>query len=127
MSADPATLWHSTAAEGAAYCQADGEIETDLLVVGGGFTGLSTALHAAEAGQRVVLVEAARIAWGASGRNAGFVVPNFAKVDPQTVLARLGPMRGAALNRFAGQSADLVFDLIQLTWISPPKRSAPRT
>ena len=47
----------------------------DLLVVGGGYTGLWTALHAAQRnpGQRIVLIEAHRIGWGASGRNGGFV------------------------------------------------------
>ncbi|MFZ1338651.1 MAG: FAD-dependent oxidoreductase [Paracoccaceae bacterium] len=129
MNADPATLWHATAAAGTRYPAACGESETDLLVIGGGFAGLSAALHAAEAGLRVTLLEAERIAWGASGRNAGFVVPNFAKVDPEAVVARLGPDRGAALNRFAAESADLVFDLIrrhaiacdacQSGWIQP--------
>ena len=47
----------------------------DLLVVGGGYTGLWTALHAAERnpGARVVLIEAERVGWAASGRNGGFV------------------------------------------------------
>ncbi|MFZ1470805.1 MAG: FAD-binding oxidoreductase [Paracoccaceae bacterium] len=109
----PATLWHATAATGASYLAAKGEISADLAVIGGGFAGLSTALHAAEAGLRVVLLEAQTIGWGASGRNAGFVVPNFAKVDPKAVLSRLGPDRGAALNRFVAESADLVFALIR--------------
>lgn len=129
MTADPATLWHATAASGPQYPAAEGVELADLIVVGGGFTGLSTALHAAEAGLRVVLLEANQIAWGATGRNAGFVVPNFAKVDPQAVVARLGADRGRALNRFAAGSADLVFDLIrrheilcdaqQSGWIQP--------
>lgn len=134
MTPDPATLWHATAAPGAAYPIAAGEIEADLAVIGGGFAGLSTALLAAEAGLSVVLLEAERIGWGASGRNAGFVVPNFAKVDPEAVLARLGPDRGAALNRFAAESADLVFALIrrheiacdarQSGWIQPAHSAA---
>ncbi|MCT7662000.1 NAD(P)/FAD-dependent oxidoreductase [Mycobacterium deserti] len=47
----------------------------DLLVVGGGYTGLWTALHAAQRdpGARIVLIEAHRIGWAASGRNGGFV------------------------------------------------------
>ncbi|MCK5365438.1 MAG: FAD-binding oxidoreductase, partial [Gammaproteobacteria bacterium] len=48
-----------------------GEVEADVCVVGGGFTGVSAALHLAERGYQVVLVEAARIGWGASGRNGG--------------------------------------------------------
>ena len=50
-------------------------LNCDLLVVGGGYTGLWTALHAAQRypGQRVVLIEAERLGWAASGRNGGFV------------------------------------------------------
>ena len=50
----------------------DGAVEADLVVVGGGLTGLWTALQAAEEGKRVVLLEGERIAFGASGRNGGF-------------------------------------------------------
>ncbi|MCB1286461.1 MAG: FAD-dependent oxidoreductase [Mycobacterium sp.] len=57
------------------YPRLAGEVACDLLVVGGGYTGLWTALHAAERnpGAQVVLVEAERIGWAASGRNGGFV------------------------------------------------------
>jgi glycine/D-amino acid oxidase-like deaminating enzyme len=50
-------------------------VTCDLLIVGGGYTGLWTALHAARRnpGQRIVLIEANRIGWAASGRNGGFV------------------------------------------------------
>jgi glycine/D-amino acid oxidase-like deaminating enzyme len=50
----------------------DGPVEADLVVVGGGLTGLWAALQAAEEGKRVVLLEGERIAFGASGRNGGF-------------------------------------------------------
>jgi hypothetical protein len=57
------------------YPQATGSIDCDLLVVGGGYTGLWTALHAAQRNpeRRIVLIEANRIGWAASGRNGGFV------------------------------------------------------
>lgn len=48
--------------------------ETDVCIVGGGFTGVATALTLAERGYRVVLLEANRIGWGASGRNGGQVI-----------------------------------------------------
>lgn len=54
-----------------------GEVHTDVVVVGGGYTGLSAALHAAEAGFSVVLLEAARIGFGASGRNGGQMIPGL--------------------------------------------------
>ena len=128
MTDDPATLWHATAAALPAYPSLSGPAEADLLVIGGGFSGLSTALHAAEAGLSVILLEAHRIAWGATGRNAGFVVPNFAKVDPDAIRAKLGTKAEALITMAAG-SGDLVFDLIrrhaiacdaqQVGWIQP--------
>ncbi|OJW73781.1 MAG: FAD-dependent oxidoreductase [Sphingomonadales bacterium 63-6] len=54
-----------------------GDVSADVVVIGGGFTGLSAALHAAEAGFSVVLVEANRIGWGASGRNGGQMIPGM--------------------------------------------------
>ena len=48
-----------------------GEVRSDVCVVGGGFTGLSAALHLAERGYDGVLLEAARLGWGAAGRNGG--------------------------------------------------------
>ncbi|HTN13797.1 MAG TPA: FAD-binding oxidoreductase [Sphingomonadaceae bacterium] len=54
-----------------------GEVSADVVVVGGGYTGLSAALHAAEAGFSVVLVEANRIGCGASGRNGGQMIPGM--------------------------------------------------
>jgi len=54
-------------------------IEADVAVVGGGFAGLHTARLLARQGRQVALVERRRIAWGASGRNGGFVGPGFAE------------------------------------------------
>jgi len=57
------------------YPRAPAALSCDLLVVGGGYTGLWTALHAAERnpGASVVVIEAERLGWAASGRNGGFV------------------------------------------------------
>jgi len=51
-----------------------GEMDVDVAIVGGGFTGLSAALSLAEAGVSVAVLEAETPGWGASGRNGGFVV-----------------------------------------------------
>ncbi|HEY8568041.1 FAD-binding oxidoreductase [Microbulbifer sp.] len=56
-----------------AYDALEGAVEADVCVIGAGYTGLSTALHLAERGFKVVVLEAERIAWGASGRNGGHV------------------------------------------------------
>ncbi len=53
------------------------DISADVCIVGAGFTGLSTALHLAELGQSVVVLEGARAGWGASGRNGGQIVNGF--------------------------------------------------
>ena len=56
------------------YPALEGSVSTDICVVGGGFSGVSTALTLAERGYSVALVEANRIGWGASGRNGGQLI-----------------------------------------------------
>ncbi|MEL0067985.1 MAG: FAD-binding oxidoreductase, partial [Gammaproteobacteria bacterium] len=55
------------------FTRLEGEIQADVCIVGGGYTGLSTAIHVAEQGKSVVLLEAEKVGWGASGRNGGHV------------------------------------------------------
>jgi gamma-glutamylputrescine oxidase len=50
-----------------------GETATDVCVIGGGYTGLSTAIHLRQLGYNVTMLEANRVGWGASGRNGGHV------------------------------------------------------
>lgn len=64
-----------------------GEVRCDVAIVGAGFTGLSAALHLAEAGASVVVLEAERVGWGASGRNGGFCCLGGAKAS-DTALER---------------------------------------
>ncbi|MEL7100374.1 MAG: FAD-binding oxidoreductase [Pseudomonadota bacterium] len=67
----PASWYAATTDQLAPFAPLRGEVRADVCVVGGGYTGLSAALHLAEAGQRVVLLEAQRVGFGASGRNGG--------------------------------------------------------
>ncbi|MER8762304.1 FAD-dependent oxidoreductase [Mesorhizobium sp. M0968] len=123
------SLWHAVSRSRHDRPTLEGALDVDLAIVGGGFSGLSTALHSSEKGNSVAVLEAEIMAWGATGRNAGFVVPNFAKRDPDDIIAQLGPERGERLVDFAAGSADLVFDLIrrhaiecdsvQSGWIQP--------
>ncbi|QKD05048.1 NAD(P)/FAD-dependent oxidoreductase [Mesorhizobium loti] len=127
--AHSASLWRAVSRNRLDRPALQGQLDADLAIVGGGFSGLSTALHAAERGLRVVVLEAEIVAWGATGRNAGFVVPNFAKMDPDNIFAHLGQERGERLIDFAAGSADLVFglierhgidcDAVQSGWIQP--------
>jgi gamma-glutamylputrescine oxidase len=52
-------------------------LQVDVVIVGAGYTGLYTALNLAEAGKSVVIIDASRVGWGASGRNGGQIIPGF--------------------------------------------------
>lgn len=71
--AHPASWYAATADAPERYDPAEGDLRADVCVIGGGFTGLSAALHLARAGQDVVLIDANRLGSGASGRNGGQV------------------------------------------------------
>ena len=80
-------------------------------MVGGGYTGLSAALHLAEAGMRVVLLEAQRVGWGASGRNGG-QVGSGQRRDQDWLEARFGEARARALWDMAEEAKALVRALV---------------
>jgi glycine/D-amino acid oxidase-like deaminating enzyme len=105
------SLWFATAPAAAPTPPLAQDVTADVCVIGAGFAGLSTALHLAEAGVSVVVLEAHEPGWGGSGRNGGQVIPGI-KYDPSEILAKFGPVAGEALIGFVGSTADLVFDLI---------------
>jgi gamma-glutamylputrescine oxidase len=83
----------------------------DLCVVGGGITGLSAALHAARAGMSVVVLEAQRIGWGASGRNGGQVGSGL-NWDQPALEARLGTARARRLWDICEEAKELTLRLM---------------
>ncbi len=87
------------------------DLDIDACVVGGGLAGLTAARELARAGWSVVLVEANRIASGASGRNTGFVLPGFA-ADADRLIARVGFDRTRSLWALAQAGVDYVRDTI---------------
>src|ERR1700678_2621588 len=106
-----ANLYQDTAEPAPPTPPLDGDVRTDVAVVGGGITGLSTALHLAEQGAGVVLLEADEPGWGASGRNGGQVNPGL-KHDPDEVERKFGRDLGGRMNAVAGAAPALAFDLI---------------
>ena len=67
------TYYSRTVSTSETYPAATGRIDADVCIVGGGLSGLTAALKLARSGRKVVLLEAQRVAWGASGRNGGSV------------------------------------------------------
>ncbi len=102
----------ATAADAPRRPRLTGEARADLCVVGGGCTGLSAALHAAERGLSVVLLEGGLIGWGASGRNGGQIIPGLRKGAAE-LIARYGQGEARALFALALEARSLTLDLIQ--------------
>ncbi|WP_027813288.1 NAD(P)/FAD-dependent oxidoreductase, partial [Burkholderia cenocepacia] len=107
----PDSLWSATAAPAPDTPALDASVSCDVAIVGAGFTGLSTALHLAERGVNVRVIDGAQPGWGASGRNGGQVIPGL-KYDPDELVRRFGDEAGEQLAGIVGGAADTVFDLI---------------
>lgn len=106
------SLWAASSREQIAASALDTDLDVDLLIVGGGFTGCSAALEAARRGASVALLEAQRIGHGGSGRNVGLVNAGL-WLPPNEVLGHLGHDAGKHLLDALSVGPDLVFDLIE--------------
>lgn len=108
----PDSLWKETAEPLSDLDSLPGNIDTDLLIIGAGYTGLSCALHSIETIKDIVVIDQAQPGWGCSGRNGGQVNPQW---KPSLDQLRL-MYSGDELSRFIDtldQSAALVFELIK--------------
>ncbi|WP_343593434.1 FAD-binding oxidoreductase [Paracidovorax wautersii] len=105
------SLWAATAPPAPDAPPLQGRLAADVLVIGAGYTGLSTALHLAAGGARVCVLDAHGIGWGASGRNGGQINPSL-KHDPDELVRIYGAAHAEPLIQAVSGSADLVFGLI---------------
>lgn len=105
-------LWERSAPPAPPTPPLEGRIAVDVAIVGAGFTGLSAALHLAEGGARVAVLEGVEIGFGGSGRNVGLVNAGM-WVMPDDLPGELGALYGARLLDLLGAAPAAVFDLIE--------------
>ncbi len=112
MAINPISLWDVSAEEKDYSNTATFSDNVDVAIVGGGFTGLSTALHCAERGISAHVLEAKQLGYGGSGRNCGLV--NAALwLPPQDVRKQLGQTYGPRFIEQFGKGPEYVFSLIE--------------
>ena len=104
-------LWHATAPAAPETRPLARDITVDVAVIGGGFTGLSAALHLTEKGVKVAVAEAKMIGFGGSGRNVGLANAGM-WTKPDDLIATLGAEAGTRLLTELGDGPSVVYDLI---------------
>jgi glycine/D-amino acid oxidase-like deaminating enzyme len=108
----PPSLYADTAAPPVATPALDADKNVSVAIIGGGFAGLSTALHLAEQGTGAIVLEAREPGWGASGNNGGQLNPGL-KLDPDAVEATFGADLGRRMIAFAYNTPVFTFELIR--------------
>ncbi|WP_146443433.1 FAD-binding oxidoreductase [Vibrio kanaloae] len=94
------------------FPQLQGNIECDVCVVGAGFSGLSSALHLAEKGFKVVVLESAKVGFGATGRNGGQIVNSYSR-DVDVIESRYDQPQAKALCDMIFEGGDVIRGLIE--------------
>ncbi len=122
------SLWSAVTPAGPQCPPLRGTVDADVVIIGAGFTGLSTALNLRKSGVDVAVVEAAEPGWGASGRNNGQVIPTLSRPDPDDIEARHGEA-GERFVRLLRDCASILFDTVreydiqaeaeQTGWVQP--------
>lgn len=111
-SEDNAILWRATSREASDARPLDRDLAVDLVIVGGGFTGTSAALAAAERGASVCLLEAEIVGHGGSGRNVGLVNAGL-WLPPDTIIEQIGERQGRRLIEILADAPRRVFEIIE--------------
>ncbi|MFT7109257.1 MAG: gamma-glutamylputrescine oxidase [Psychrobacter glaciei] len=107
-----ASYYAETANYKADFPALEGEESADVCVIGAGYTGLSSALHLAEKGYSVTILEAQKVGWGASGRNGGQVAPDH-NIAHDDLIGKVGQQAADSLWDMSLESVDLVKSLIK--------------
>src|SRR6266478_3875108 len=107
----PPSLYADTAVAPVSTPPLDTDRNVPVAIIGGGFTGLSTALHLAEQGVQATVLEAQEPGWGASGNNGGQVNPGL-KHDPDKIEADFGAELGRRMIEFSYGTTNFTLDLI---------------
>lgn len=105
-------LWETSAPAAPQYASLEGHHETDVAIIGGGYTGLSAALHLAEAGMRATVIDAVEPGFGGAGRNVGLVNAGM-WVMPEELPNVLGQDHGQRLLTFLGDAPSEVFEIVR--------------
>ncbi|MEO9337438.1 FAD-binding oxidoreductase [Mesorhizobium sp. SB112] len=109
---DIASLWQETAVDRPVFGELSGGHQYDVAIIGGGYTGLSTARYLAARGISAVVLEASRIGWGASGRNGGVVSGKF-RISFSEIAARFGIDTARRMHDLGIEAIDHVGELVE--------------
>jgi len=111
------SLWAATAQPGPALQSLQGEQQCDVVIIGGGYTGLSAAYHIARSGREPLILEANTLAWGASGRNGGVVSPKF-RVGFPALMSRFGRDTAMHLYHIGHAAVQSVVEMVDTLGLS---------
>ncbi len=117
----PPSLYAATAAPPLPLPRLEADRNVKVAIIGGGFAGLSTALHLAEQGVEAIVLEAREPGWGASGNNGGQLNPGL-KLDPDTIEATFGPDLASRMIAFSYNTPVFTLELIRRLGIACDSR-----
>lgn len=116
------SLWQATSGHPDSFPVFKGDTSADVVIIGGGFTGLSAAHHLATAGMKPIVLEANPIGWGGSGRNGGVVTAKFRMSYPE--IAKTFDLDTARrMHQFAHAAVDKVEEMVNAYQITDAKFS----